>query len=125
MPQKNLVNYYEAHVTIEPVFEDRLDSFKEICKCFGFHVAILLLKKRKEDLPERSAEDSFCTGRSYSYQDIEYRMLSLIKILGESGFKVWRYKIEITLIDSRYDDSKLRLDKEFLPEKEVNPRLPA
>ncbi len=118
-------HYYEAHITIEPVFEERLKEFKEVSGKFDFRVAELLMRKRTEDVPERSSNDSFCTGRSISYSDIKTRMLNLVKNLRDSGFKVWRYKIESTLLDSRYDDSKLPLDRSKLPEKERTPRPPA
>lgn len=118
-------HYYEAHVTVEPVFEERLEQFKIICRDYKFHVASLLMQKRKSDTEERSKNDSFCTGRGISYTDIEKRMLALVDRLGKEGFKVWRYKIESTLLDSRYDDTKFPLDKRELPEKESNPRAPA
>lgn len=118
-------HYYEAHVTIEPVFEERLERFKTLCADYKFHVASLLMQKRKTDTPERSANDSFCTGRSTSYSDLEGRMLALVQLLRAQSFEVWRYKIESTMLDSRYDDSKLPLPKENLPEKEREPRAPA
>lgn len=118
-------HYYEAHVTIEPVFEDRLEKFKIICKDYKFHVATLLMQKRKEDSEERSKNDAFCTGRGISFSDTKNRMMQLVIRLEKEGFKVWRYKIESTLLDSRYDDSEYTLDKDSLPEKENNPKPPA
>ena len=118
-------HYYEAHVTVEPVFDQDLERFKTICHDYKFRVATLLMQKRKEDTEERSKNDSFCTGRGISFTDIEKRMLALVQRLQKEGFTVWRYKIESTLIDSRYDDSKLTLDKESLPEKEKDPKAPA
>ena len=118
-------HYYEAHITVEPVFEERLNQFKVICHDYKFHVAILLMQKRKGDTEERSKNDSFCTGRGISYTDIKKRMLALVDRLEKEGFKVWRYKIESTLLDSRYDDTERPLDKKELPEKETNPRAPA
>lgn len=118
-------HYYEAHVTVEPVFEERLELFKVICHDYKFRVANLLMQKRKGDTEERSKNDSFCTGRGISYTDIEKRMLKLVDRLAKEGFKVWRYKIESTLLDSRYDDSKRPLNKAELPEKEANPKPPA
>lgn len=118
-------HYYEAHVTVEPVFEDRLELFKVICHDYKFRVASLLMQKRKGDTEERSKNDSFCTGRGISYTDTKRRMLALVARLEKEGFKVWRYKIESTLMDSRYDDSDHPLDKENLPEKERDPRPPA
>lgn len=118
-------HYYEAHVTVEPVFDSDLERFKVICHDYKFRVANLLMQKRKEDTEERSKNDSFCTGRGISYTDIERRMMALVERLEKEGFKVWRYKIESTLLDSRYDDSKHPLDKEALPEKERDPKPPA
>jgi MazG nucleotide pyrophosphohydrolase domain len=118
-------HYYEAHVTVEPVFEDRLELFKIICHDYKFRVANLLMQKRKGDTEERSKNDSFCTGRGISYTDTKKRMLALVERLEKEGFTVWRYKIESTLLDSRYDDSERPLDKEALPEKEKDPKPPA
>lgn len=118
-------HYYEAHVTVEPVFEDRLEQFKIICHDYKFRVANLLMQKRKGDTEERSKNDSFCTGRGISYTDTKKRMLALVERLEKEGFTVWRYKIESTLLDSRYDDSERPLDKEALPEKEKDPKPPA
>ncbi len=118
-------HYYEAHVTVEPIFGRNFEKFKNICAEFGFHVATLLMQKRRKDTPKRSQHDSFCTGRGISYTDIETRMLRLVVKLQSAGFKVWRYKIESTLLDSRHDDTKLPLDRSALPEKEVLPRAPA
>jgi hypothetical protein len=118
-------HYYEAHVTVEPVYETDLERFKIICHDYKFRVANLLMQKRREDTEERSKNDSFCTGRGISYTDTEKRMLALVVRLQKEGFKVWRYKIESTLLDSRYDDSKQPLDKEALPDKERDPKSPA
>lgn len=96
--------YYEAHVTIEPVFDSSLTQFVELCSFQGFRVAELLMKKRSTDKPERSKYDSFCTARSDSYDDIVERTLALVKSLEKSGYKVWRYKVEDTLLDSNFND---------------------
>ena len=93
--------YFESHVTIEPVFDRRLDTFKFICMNYGFRVAELLMKKRPDDTPERSQFDTFCTGRSKFYDDLHLRMVNLVKALQENDFQVWRYKIENTLLDVR------------------------
>lgn len=123
--RRNSRHYYEAHITVEPVFEERLERFKVICHDYKFRVASLLMQKRSHDTEERSKNDSFCTGRGISYTDTKKRMLALVDRLEKEGFKVWRYKIESTLLDSRYDDSERPLDKESLPEKEKQPKAPA
>ena len=114
--------YYEAHVTIEPVFDSDLDWLQELCKDHKFRVATLLMQKRKEDTEERSKYDSFCTSHGLDYDVLKSNMFFLIEALQKSDFKVWRYKIEIITLDSRYDDSEHPLDKANCPEKERNPR---
>ena len=123
--------YFESHVTIEPVFEyddiecnncglclierdhaksncpgptSDIDKVKQISREYGFKVADLLMQKRAEDSAERSRHDTFTTGRSKSYEDIHTRMVGLIKALQKAGFKVWRYKIEDTVLDSKMGD---------------------
>lgn len=96
--------YYECHVTIEPVFDDRLELFKKVCATQNFRVADLLMQKRAEDTPERSAKDSFCTGHSQNLFEIQDRMVNLVEALQRWGFEVWRYKIEDCVIDSRKED---------------------
>ena len=118
-------HYYEAHVTIEPAFGARLELFRALCQAQQFHVATLVMRKRKTAKPKSSDEDAFCTGRSISYSDIEVRMFKLVASLKENGFIVRRYKIENTVLDSRHDDSRFELPKEWLPEKERNPKAPA
>ena len=96
--------YFESHVTIEPVFENRLDLFKTICQKHRFRVADLLMQKRKNDKPERSKHDSFCTSRSKLFYQIKQDTINLVLELKENGFDVWRYKIEDTMMDSKIDD---------------------
>lgn len=96
--------YYESHVTIEPAFDARFEQLKFICRNHGFKVADLLMQKRSEDKPERSRFDTFCTSRSNDVYDLEQRMLDLIAACKAAAFKVWRYKIEIAIIDSKVND---------------------
>ena len=109
--------YFESHVTIEPVFDDecfkcfghndcisKLQRVQEVCKSHGFKLAELLMQKRRESSQDRSKDDTFCTGRSKSYEDIHNRMVGLIVDLKSDGFKVWRYKIEDIIMDSKQND---------------------
>jgi hypothetical protein len=97
--------YFECHITIEPVFEERLVLFKRLCASQDFRVAELLMQKRKSDTPERSKYDTFCTGHSATYEDLKTRMLNLLVLLRASNFEIWRYKIEDCVLDSREDAS--------------------
>jgi hypothetical protein len=97
-------HYYESHVTIEPVFDDKLDDVKRISSECNFKVANLLFKKRECDTEERSMHDTFTTGHSKYYEDIVERTKRLVDNLQKAGYTVWRYKIEDTMMDSRIDD---------------------
>ena len=96
--------YYESHITIEPVFDERLEDFRKLCEPHKFKPASLLMKKRKEDTAERSQYDTFATGHGKLFDDISARTIGLVEDLKAAGFKVWRYKIEDTMLDSRHED---------------------
>lgn len=103
--------YYECHITIEPVFDDRFLNAKDIANSHGFRIADLLMKKRCEDTEVRSKHDTFMTGRSKNYKDLHDRMVACIVDLKENEFQVWRYKIEDTLLDSKFEDNLKLLDE--------------
>ena len=96
--------YLEAHVTIEPVFDDRRDRAGLIAKKHGFKLAHLLMKKERAATEQRSDKDTFMTGHSKSKKDINERTVTLVTELQHAGYVVWRYKIEDTLLDSRSED---------------------
>ena len=96
--------YYECHVTIEPIFEDRLDLAKSLALPHRFRAAELLMKKRKDDTEERSKYDTFMTGRGKYYEDLHDRAQALVDDLIAHGFVVWRVKIEDTLMDTKLGD---------------------
>ncbi len=98
--------YFECHITVEPVFGERLEELKELCKPWKFRVADLLMRKRMEDTPERSQFDTFCTGHSTNYPGLHARMVYLVQSIQKAGFEVWRYKIENTLLDVRLPHDK-------------------
>ncbi len=93
--------YFESHITVEPVFDERLEELKEIVGRSGFRVADLLMKKRQKDSAERSQFDTFCTARSKDWLDIVTATTTTVFVLQAEGFDVWRYKIENTLLDER------------------------
>lgn len=96
--------YYECHVTIEPVFDEKREQVKTIANNYNFKVAELLMKKRKNETETRSDKDTFTTGHSKDRDDLVIRMFDLVNDLKSNGFKVWRYKIEDVHLDSRYGD---------------------
>jgi hypothetical protein len=96
--------YFEAHVTIEPVFDECRAKANGLALLYGFKLAHLLMQKRSKDTPERSQHDTFMTGHSKGFTDIKSRLIQLVTALQNEGFKVWRYKIEDTIVDSRTQD---------------------
>lgn len=100
---------YECHVTIEPVFDARLELASNIAEKCSFKVANLLMQKRSLDTPERSKNDTFMTSHSESKDVLISRMTQLIIALHIAGFKVWRYKIEEILIDSKFQGDIFKL----------------
>lgn len=100
---------YECHVTIEPVFDRHLEHAKSIAGVWQFRVAELLMQKRRDDKPVRSANDTFMTSHHQEYAKLRERMIGLCNALREQGFKVWRYKIEYIMLDSKTDPDELNL----------------
>jgi hypothetical protein len=96
--------YLECHITIEPVFDERLQEASQLAKKHNFRVADLLMKKRENDTEERSKYDTFMTGHSQDRDDLSVRTIKLVQDLQEAGFKVWRYKLEDAFVDSRIED---------------------
>lgn len=94
--------YFEAHITIEPVLRRRQRRrLEQLLKPYGFRLAKLLMRKRLRATSRRSRDDTFCTGRSVIYRDLEARTHNCVEALQDAGFAVWRYKIENTLVDVR------------------------
>lgn len=97
--------YYEAHVTAEPsVYPGDRETFETVCRKHRFRPAKLLMQKRDET-PERSANDAFATARSRDLGELEQRIKDLVEALAGAMIQVWRYKIEETLVDSDYEDT--------------------
>lgn len=103
---------FECHITCEPILDlADLDKFKELCAdaAVPFKVANLLMQKRPIDTPERSKNDTFCTGHHNQRWVLENAMVGLIEKLRMANIKVWRYKIEEIVLDSKYGGDSLGL----------------
>lgn len=99
---------YECHITIEPVYDEELTEIKRIAELFEFKVADLIMKKyaASEEVP--SKKDTFMTGHSDDFFELEKRMINLIVAAREKFYKILRYKIERIVTDSRvYDHLKI------------------
>ena len=93
-------HYLEAHVTISPVFGSDRDRASEIAKRHKFKLAhLVMLKEKGPDMP--SQRDTFMTGHSKNIDDLVQRTKAVVEELRATGFKVWRYKVESCVIDSR------------------------
>ncbi len=96
------VIYYECHITIEPVFDERLELFKTLCEPLRFKVAKLLMEK------EPSTKDSFCTAHDSNVEALIVRMRRLVESLRANGFEVYRNKIEAVVLDERFTHRRRR-----------------
>lgn len=110
-PGRNFIMslYFESHITIEPVFDERLEDFKKHCAVYKYKVADLLMKKKADGPEEKSTNDSFCTARDKDFDQMKSRMLSLLALLKQEGYRILRFKIEDVVLDSRKDDSLFNL----------------
>ncbi len=89
---------YECHITTDFVHTDTKDhaELSRIALSHGFRVAKLYkANKSISDL------DTFMTGHSDSFEQLKFRMESLVSDLKFANFTVNRYKIEEILLDSR------------------------
>ena len=94
--------YYECHVTVEPIPAERQELFGIICKTQKFWSSDWALKTETFKF--------FATSRGTNYEELKYRMERLIAKLKRCDYKIARYKIEDTVIDSKIDDHLNLLD---------------
>jgi len=102
MPTAKL--YYEAHITIDPVFDERRAFAGDLAAQNNFRLAKLIMRKREADDEQPAQDDTFMTGHGTDLDDIRDRTRAVVKRLQVFGFKVRRYKIEDTILDSRSHD---------------------
>lgn len=88
---------------MEPIPQAQAEEFTKLCKEFGFWSSDWALADKKYKF--------FATSRGVERQDIFERMQRLIERLKEQKFKVFRYKIEDTVLDSNISDELQLLDK--------------
>lgn len=92
--------YYESHVTIDPVNDFHRAELQKKVEAYGFRVAKLLMQK---GVP--FDEDMFMTARSADEDDITVRTIGVVRALRAADYKVRRYKIELTVVDSKIKDT--------------------
>jgi hypothetical protein len=95
---------FECHITVEPVREPLLLNVRIIAESHGFRLADLLMRKRGTTTLTRSEFDTFMTGHSELMPPLEQRMMAVISEVKAIGVKVYRYKIEKIVYDSRNGD---------------------
>lgn len=96
--------YYECHVTIDPVFGEERKALAEIIKPYKFKLAKLVMKKGKGEEYKDSTLDTFFTAHGKYYSDLQQRMVDCVRLVQSEGYNVRRYKIENTIIDSKFED---------------------
>ena len=92
--------YFEAHITTDPIQEDKIEETRAWLKDMGFKIAPLIMLKTGE----KHSADSFISCRDTDFENISLRVLAVVLFLQKAGIHVRRYKIENTLVDSRKED---------------------
>ena len=95
--------YFEAHITIDPVDEEKRAALQELIDVPECRFKLAKLVMDKEGTPSKL--DTFCTGHSRSLSDIKSRVVNTVQTLKANGYYVRRWKIEDTLFDSRSGDT--------------------
>jgi epoxyqueuosine reductase QueG len=95
---------YEAHVTVDPMFDKPKlkKKFETVCAIWKFKPAKLYM--RKDGREQANRNDAFATGHSNGYEDMQSRLRGLCGELKFVGIKIRRYKIERIELDSREGD---------------------
>ena len=97
------MNKFEAHVTVEPLQGQLKEHFDRVCQCNGFKPAnLVMIKEDGSSTP--SNQDTFCTARGNSVSELKQLIYSLAGDLDNLRIKIWRYKIESIIIDSKFND---------------------
>ena len=94
--------YYEAHISLVPVTpggEERRELLG-IAALHGAKLASFAMNKEDKKTP-----DAFITFRGSDYNQMVATTMRLVRDLILFGFKVKRYKIEDTLLDSNREDT--------------------
>jgi hypothetical protein len=93
-------HYYEAHITVEEPAQP--DSIYEVLDFLGLKVVDLVNINIKGLLNEQGI---ITTMHSPNLQDLVDKTKLAVDTLKSYGYSVQRYKIESTVIDSKFDDS--------------------
>jgi hypothetical protein len=100
--------YYEAHVTIDPVFGELKERVALAAAKYNFKMAKLVIQHSPTH-SEEHIDDAFLSTRGDNYEDVETRTTWLVLDLKGHEVTIRRYKIEATLLDSRAKDELILL----------------
>ena len=96
--------YYECHITIEPVIGDRLKELQEAVKEYTFKVASLVMLKENGIDSSVPRKDCFMSAKNVDYNVLYENMILMLDYLKSNSYKIYRYKIENILMDSKIHD---------------------
>lgn len=89
--------YYEAHVTIPPVPEERLPEVDELCSQLGWQRSTFVMHKNR-------VPNAFVSARHADRDEMILMVHDMIRALTGLGYEILRWKIEDTLLDSNRGD---------------------
>jgi hypothetical protein len=96
--------YFEVHITLDPVFDQQRNLAAAIGLRWGFRLAELIMRKETGAPEQPHQDDTFMTARGTDWNETRRRTIATVLDLQRAGFKVRRYKVENTLVDSNYED---------------------
>lgn len=88
---------YEIHVTIDPVYGEKLEHFKYLAEIFRFKVANLIKQNGQPN-----DRDQFATSHTDTLAKATERTRHFVDSLRNADFNVRRYKVEQIILDSKY-----------------------
>jgi hypothetical protein len=96
--------YFEAHITVEASPVHHWDSFAARARLEEWRAS-----KFDEDEVDDMSGQWFLSARSPRLETIKASMLRMLGLLRDAGLTVLRFKIEDTVLDSKYGDTEQSL----------------
>ncbi len=95
-------HYYEAHINLGKMPHWLDDYLPTVLRMVGFETTDIVNNPQ----PDLEQEDFYriITTKDINLNTLTIRINSTVKYLKSLGYPVQRYKIESTIIDSKYDD---------------------
>lgn len=102
VPMKQRWHYYEAHINLGDMTSFEEKALPMLLDVLGFKTTDIV--NVPIDGLEQEDFHTIITTKGENLAEITTRVRASVELLKLSGYKVNRYKIESTIIDSKYED---------------------